>query len=72
MVNAPVSYSGRPGFKSRSPRPAILIVRFFVVFSAPSDEYRDSALKSGQTDSYHILFQFIIINLSPYHRNYIV
>jgi hypothetical protein len=64
VVNTPASYYGNFGFQCRPQRPAILI-DVFRVFSQSLQASADIVLG-------HERSLFILINLSPYHRPYIV
>jgi hypothetical protein len=71
VVSTPTSYSGGLGFDSRPWRLSILIeVLWF--FSVTLGEGRDSTLKLGHDHFVPNPFQFIIIDLSSYHRHYMV
>jgi hypothetical protein len=59
VVNAPVSYSLRPGFKSR-PGDRLSYLKFFVFSSVPPGECWDGSLKLGHDRFLSSPFEFII------------
>jgi hypothetical protein len=65
VVNTPASYSGSPGFKSRSTE-RLSWLRFSWFFSIPPGECRNSTLKLDHARFLPNPFHFII-NLSPFH-----
>jgi hypothetical protein len=68
VLNTCVPCSGGPGFTSWSQRPAILIE----VFQGFPQSLQANALKLYHDRFLPNPFQFITIDLAPYHRRYVV
>jgi hypothetical protein len=73
VVNNPAPYLRGPGVQNLAPMISYRDWGFCVFFSVPSAKFQDSStLKLGLDCYLPIPFQFIIINLTPYHRHYTV